>query len=115
MECFAEADLDVPVTIFDRNSVNVTQDFHNVLKGGFVVHLLGIFADSSMAARVYVKKTIWFRTFALVFVSIYTLMWLAWLISLIVVRYKHTGKVCSGDYLSDDLNTGEPIEMFAIV
>ena len=115
MECFAEADLDVPVTIFDRNSVNVTQDFHNVLKGGFVVHLLGIFADSSMAARVYVKKTIWFRTFALVFVSIYTLMWLAWLISLIVVRYKHTGKVCSGDYLSDEVNTGEPIEMFAIV
>ena len=76
---------------------------------------MGIFADASMAARVYVKKAQWFRTFALIFVLIYSLLWLGWLIALFIIRYRYVGRVCSGAYLSDDLNDGEPILGYAIV
>ncbi len=72
---------------------------------GFIIHFVGIFADGSMAVRVYVKKTQWYRSFALILVTIYTLLWLAWLIACLTVRYRHDGKVCSGSYLGDDLDT----------
>ena len=86
-----------------------------IMKWGFYIHLMGIFGDASMAARVYVKETNWFRTSALVLVSIYTLLWVGWLIATLVVRYRHTGKVCSGSYLSDSEQTGSPILGYAIV
>lgn len=44
-----------------------------------------------------------FRLFALVGVTIYTLLFIAWLICLHCVRYNSKGKVCSGDFLSDDM------------
>ena len=83
-----------------------------MMVAGFFIHLAGIFGDGSMAARVYVKKTEWFRTLALILVSLYTLAWLGWLITLLVLRYRHTGQVCSGYYLND--NDGTPVNGYAI-
>ena len=66
-----------------------------------IVHIIGILGDGSFAARVYVKKTQWFRYGALILVSFYSIFWLGWLIWLHIVVYNHEGKVCSGQYLPD--------------
>lgn len=60
---------------------------------------MGVIGDSAMAVRVYVKRNQCYRTTALILVSIYTLVWVAWIISALVVRYRHVGKVCAGDFL----------------
>ena len=91
VECYACKTEDVPVSCFDTGAVNVAQEFQVCLTWGFYIHLAGIFADASFAARIYVKKTQWFRTFALIFVTLYSLMWLGWLISLFIIRYRHVG------------------------
>jgi len=76
---------------------------------------LGIIGDSCFAARVYVKKTAWFRLAALIIVSIYTLLWLGWLIYLHIIVFNHDGKVCRGEYLPDvDTEDGNPIDGYAI-
>ena len=77
--------------------------------------MIGIIGDASYAARVYIKKTAWFRLGSLIAVSIYTLLWLGWLIYLHVIVFNHEGKVCSGHYLTDDLKDLEVIPGYAIV
>lgn len=63
----------------------------------------------------YVKKTAWFRLAALIIVSIYTLLWLGWLIYLHIIVFNHDGKVCRGEYLPDvDTEDGNPIDGYAI-
>ena len=69
---------------------------------GFYVHLLGIFGDSSFAARVYIKNTAWYRLASMILVSLYSLLWMGWLIWLHVVVFNHNGNVCRGHYLSDE-------------
>ena len=68
---------------------------------GVIVHFLGILGDSSFAARVYVKKHNCYRLTSLILVSLYTILWLGWLIWLHVVVFNHEGKVCAGAYLED--------------
>jgi len=58
---------------------------------------MGIFADSSMLLRVRNRNKT-FRLLALVAVSVYTFLFIAWLIGLHYVRYNNEGKVCSGDF-----------------
>ena len=95
---------------------DISQSFKETVKLGLVVHFLGIIGDTSFAARVYIKKTNWFRLAALIAVSIYTLLWIGWLIYLHVVVFNHAGKVCSGHYLPDDMTKdGNPIPGYAIV
>ena len=77
-----------------------------MVRFGMIVHILGIAGDSSFAARVYVKKTQWFRLAALIAVSLYTILWLGWLIWLHIVVFNHKGRVCSGSYLSDSKTDG---------
>ena len=81
---------------------------------GFYVHLLGIVGDASFAARVYVKKVQWFRLAALIACSLYTILWLAWLIWLHVVVFNHDGRVCSGAYLPDDKDIGDALPGYAL-
>ena len=75
--------------------------FRDMLKAGGVIHVLGILGDSSFAIRIFVKKTQWFRLGALILVSIYSLLWLGWLIWLHVIVFNHNGKVCKGSYLPE--------------
>lgn len=70
------------------------------LEYGFVIHLIGIFADSATLFRVRSTNRK-FRLIALVAVSVYTCLFIAWLVALHAVRYNNVGKVCSGDFLSD--------------
>ncbi len=65
------------------------------------MHGLGIIGDSSFAIRVFVKKVHWFRLASLVLVSLYTIMWLGWLIWLHILVFGHGGSVCKGAYLSE--------------
>ena len=66
-----------------------------------IVHILGVIGDSSYAARIYIKKTQWFRLASLIIVSLYSILWLGWLIWLHIVVFNHVGKVCSGHYLPE--------------
>ena len=67
---------------------------------GFGTHLVGIFADASMALRGYSKEES-FKKGALIFVSLYTVAFLIWFIWIQVLTFGQLGKVCSGYYLAD--------------
>ena len=65
------------------------------------MHLVGIFADGLMVARVKKeRKSAAWKKWAVIPVIIYTLAFVAWLIYVQVVRFDHLGKVCSGYYLT---------------
>lgn len=83
--------------------MNVSKSMQSCIEYGFAVHLIGIFADSSMLFRVRSTNRK-FRLIALVAVSVYTCLFIAWLVALHVVRYNNVGKVCSGDFLTDQSN-----------
>lgn len=74
-----------------------------VMMLGFIVHLLGVFADLSMVIRVRSLNRK-FRIYALIAVSIYTFLFFGWLIMLHMVRYNTIGRVCAGEYLEIDTN-----------
>lgn len=80
---------------------------------GFITHLLGFFADGSVAIRVKSKNR-YFRVFAVIFCGIYTLVWVGWLLWAIALRYSYIGNVCSGKFI-DDKNSSEAVEKYAIV
>lgn len=67
---------------------------------GFVIHLVGTFADAGMAIRVKSQNKL-FRIIAFCLVCSYTVAWIAWLIWLIVIRYQPSGRVCSGEFLNN--------------
>jgi len=101
LNCYANSDSNVPTSYGDHSAKDITEEFKATVKLGLIVHILGVFGDSSFAARVYVKKTQWFRLGSLILVSLYTILWLGWLIWLHIVVFNHEGKVCSGSYLPD--------------
>ncbi len=68
------------------------------MKLGFGVHFLGMFADSFMVIRVKCRNKN-FGFGALLAVSVYTFVFVAWLIWIHVLRYNNNGKMCSGYYL----------------
>ncbi len=80
---------------------------------GAMVHILGIIGDGSFAARIYVKKTRWFRSAALIAVSLYSILFIGWLVFLHIVVFSHESEVCSGKYLDKD-SLIEPTPGYAI-
>jgi hypothetical protein len=77
------------------SSTNVSEYFQNLMLAGFVVHLVGAFADATYAASIKSVHKV-FKIFALIFVSAYSLAWVIWLVWLIVYRYANDGLLCSG-------------------
>ena len=66
-----------------------------VIMFGFWMHFIGFFCDLSMLIRVKVThKT--FGLVALIAVSVYTLVFVCWLIWLMVVAYRNSSQVCAG-------------------
>jgi len=61
-----------------------------------------------MVLRVKLEKNKVFSGVALVSVTVYTLVFVAWLIYVEVVRFDHGGKVCSGHYLTEVLRETQP-------
>ena len=106
--CFATSESNVPVSVTNVDATDVSQTFFSMIRLGMVTHLLGIIGDGSFAARIYVKNTPWFRLAALIAVSLYTILWLGWLIWLHVVVFNHEGKVCSGYYLPEEARIPQP-------
>ena len=100
--CYASDDSDLPTTMMDPSASDVASMFRDTLKGGALVHALGILGDGSFAVRIFVKKTQWYRLASLILVSFYTILWLGWLIWLHIVVFYHKGKVCRGSYLPGD-------------
>ena len=85
----------------EPEAVNVTARFNLIILFGFFVHLAGIIGDSAVAASIKVKRPAWFKQAAYLACGIYTLGWLAWLVSILVIRFNHAGRVCSGSYLDE--------------
>lgn len=101
----------MPTQSVTSGAKNISSYMKSCLKVGFAVHLIGIFADLLMVIRVRCLNRK-FRLFALVAVSVYTFLFAAWLLLIHRVRYSTTGKVCSGDFLDDGLQTSA--EQYAI-
>lgn len=104
--CYVNPDLDIPTSVKDRDAVNVAEQFQTTIKLGAMIHGLGILGDSSFAIRVWVKKTQWYRLTSLIIVSIYSILWLGWLVWLHILVFGHGGSVCKGNYLSDSQKNG---------
>ena len=67
---------------------------------GFRIHLFGFFVTLMFASRLYFEsKKRRVDTCLFVMIAVYTLVWVIWLISLIVIRFCDSGRVCSGAYL----------------
>ena len=81
----------------------MSQRWRSSIKFGFAVHLVGVFADGLMVARVKLAQNKVFSSVALASVTVYTLAFVAWLIYVEVVRFDHGGKVCSGYYLTSEV------------
>ena len=102
--CFASNanDLRVADTRQNPQYVNVGERFRRCFELFFFVCLLQLAMLTFMQAfgREYIRRTlsilIVFATYA---------FYLVWLY-LIVIRFSHSGKVCSGDYLSENDSTG---------
>ena len=113
--CYVNPDSNIPTSVKDRDAVNVAEQFQTTIKLGAMIHGLGILGDSSFAIRVWVKKTQWYRLTSLIVVSIYSLLWLGWLVWLHILVFGHGGSVCKGNYLSDSyLDTHVAIPGYAL-
>ena len=90
--------------------------FHWLMWLGFRIHLFGFFATLMFASRLYFeskKRSV--DTCLLVMIAFYTIIWVIWLLSLIVLRFCEFGRVCSGAYLEDELHAaaigGRPVQV----
>ena len=79
------------------NGIDVSTRMQTAIKFGFWTHFIGFFCDSSMIIRVKSKNQT-FNLIALVAVSLYTCAFVAWLIWIMVLRFREAGKYCSGDF-----------------
>jgi len=100
--CYANSFSAEPVRAKSSDAVDVTSRFDSLMIVGFAVHFIGFFCDASFAIRVKVENKV-YRVASLIAVFVYTVFFAAWLIWLIVLRYRFIGQVCSGDYLSEQL------------
>jgi hypothetical protein len=99
--CYASTGSSEPVRVNSGDARDITADFESLMIVGFAVHFIGFFCDSSFAIRVKVENKA-YRVASLIAVGIYSTFFGAWLIWLIVLRYRFVGKVCSGEYLAAD-------------
>ena len=98
--CLAVRAYDMPVVTGD----DVSAQFELNIKLGFYLHILGAITDFSFifVVRESVNKT--YNLISTSIMCIYTLCFVAWIISIHVIRFRHVGKVCSGAYLADGAN-----------
>ena len=71
---------------------------------GFGIHVLGAVADGCFAIRIYYKPD-WFNYTAIVLEVFYTLLYVVWLIWIQVVRFRESGRICSGQNLETKVVT----------
>ena len=95
--CLAVSTSNLPVA---SGGTDVSSRFQQMMYFGFATNLVGIFADAGMAIRGYSKEAS-FKKFALIFVSLYTIVFLVWFIWIQVLTFGQLGKVCSGFYLAN--------------
>ena len=72
---------------------------YSVVVFGFWMHFVGFFCDLAMLIRVKYENKL-FGLVALLAVSVYTVVFVAWFIWIMVCRYRQSGKVCAelGDH-----------------
>ena len=110
--CFIDKDnSETPVGPRILDTTNVSSLFMDLLSLGFYVHFFGFIADGCFAIRIYYKgSNDWFNYFAIVLEVFYTLCYVVWLIWIQVVRFRKSGRICSGAYLDNK----EVTDMYAI-
>ena len=91
---------------------DVSLRFQQLMIFGFATHLFGILCDSMMIARVKVINKD-FNLSAVILTSIYTVLFIIWLVLMHVFRYNASGRRCAGDYIVD-MNPDELMPHLAI-
>ena len=98
--CFVENNSYLPSSEPNDKTTNMAVRFHWLMWLGFRIHLFGFFVTLMFASRLYFEsKKRGVDTCLLVMIAFYTIVWVIWLLSLIVLRFCEFGRVCSGAYL----------------
>ena len=84
------------------NAYNIAVTFQRVIWWGFRIHLSGFIINSLFGVQIYKREEAKpNNSILLCIVGTYTFVWVMWVVSLIVVRFKEFGRICSGDYLPE--------------
>ena len=101
--CYADSS-DIPSNPLSAKSTDVTARFTNILKFGFILHIIGVFADFGFLLQIKHITNKTYKLCSIILMAIYTTGFLIWLIWLFVLRFRHIGLVCAGHYLTEGAN-----------
>ena len=108
-ECYAwpESNAAIRNPVGLEGAIDVTRQFHRWFFFGFIISMVAIMY--SVFATLYtITKTSFFLGTANSFFTMAMAGNLGWTICGTVFRYKHHGKVCSGDYFNEELYSRVP-------
>ena len=108
-ECYSwpESDAAVSNPIGIENAKDVTRQFHIWFMVGFIISAVSLVYSFLAIAFLATKKGVFLGT-ANSFFMLALLGNLGWTVCGTVFRFKHHGKVCSGDYFNSDLYSEVP-------
>ena len=85
----------------NENTFNVAAMFMRLIWYGYRLHIFGLLSYIAFITRVYRRDII--DTSAVVGVSIYTVVWVFWLLAMLATRFSDIGRVCSGSLLPEQM------------
>ena len=85
----------------NENTYNIAAWFWNLIWFGYRIHEFGIFSYGLFITRMFRKDKI--DTSAIVSVSVYSVIWVGWLLTMVAARFSDVGRVCSGVLLPDQM------------
>lgn len=101
--CYLEHGKREPSSEPNANTYDLATSFSSLIWWGYRIHLLGFVANSLFAIRVYYRElNKYFDIASIGLVTLYSLMWIVWLLSLIMTRFSNMGRICSGAHLPAD-------------
>ena len=85
----------------NENTYNVAAWYWNLIWFGYRIHLFGIVSYGLFITRMFYKDKI--DTSAIVAVSVYSVIWVGWLLAMVATRFSDVGRVCSGALLPEQM------------
>ena len=113
-DCEADAYSDVPIAGLDTVGANVSLRFRMGIRWGFWLSLMNI--ARSVIAQIALKIKSWFLlyfSYVLFAVNFTTLV--IWFVFINLWRWNHSGRVCSGDYLTPEQRTEPNVTQYYII
>ena len=111
-KCYALPTENAPVSVLTQGRRDMTRNMQDVILVGFLAHGFGIAADYFYLRSLTAKKQIEV-VFAYGLQLLYVIGILTWFIWVHVARYRHEGRVCSGEYIPG-LDSHDVIDGYAI-